>query len=429
MDITIKSGGGLRGSITVPGDKSISHRAVMFGALAQGITEVKGFLPGEDCLSTVSCIRQLGVEVEMLSRDWLKVHGCGLHGLTEPADVLNVGNSGTTIRLLSGILAGQPFYSVLNGDPTIRRRPMRRVTNPLQQMGAHIHGRDNANLAPLAIQGIPLHSIEYKSPVASAQVKSALLLAGLYADGTTTIEEPYISRDHSERMLRAFGAKIEQSGNAVTVYGDPALKGQTVEVPGDISSAAFFMVAGTICADSQIRINNVGLNPTRSGIIDVLQAMGADITVQNPQEAAGEARGDIIVKSARLNSVSVGGEMIPRLIDEIPVLAVAAAYAEGVTEIRDAAELKVKETNRISAVAAELAKMGVKVEELPDGLRIHGGHPLKGATVATYHDHRMAMAMSVAALAAEGPCVITDAEVADVSFPGFFEVLDNLRQA
>ncbi len=426
MEIKINPGDKLYGQVVIPGDKSISHRAVMFGALAEGITEISGFLPGEDCLSTVSCMRALGIEIEELGPDRLRVHGKGLYGLQEPGEILDVGNSGTTIRLLLGILAGQPFFSVLSGDRTIRRRPMARVSIPLTQMGAQISGRQNGNLAPLAIQGAGLKPVDYASPVASAQVKSAILLAGLYADGATTVREPYVSRDHTERMLKAFGAKVEVSGTQVAVHGHPTLKAQEVQVPGDISSAAFFLAAGSIIKDGEIRLNNVGLNPTRDGILEVLKDMGARIRVENKREASGEPVGDLVVSPSELKGVKIGGSLIPRLIDEIPVLAVAAAYAHGVTEIRDAAELKVKETNRIAAVARELGKMGAVIEELPDGLRITGGKPLSGAVIDTFNDHRIAMAMAVAALGANGFTVIQGAEVAGVSFPGFFETLNNL---
>jgi len=427
MEVRIDPAAKLNGEITVPGDKSISHRSVMFGALAQGVTEISGFLPGEDCLSTISCFRKLGIEVEELGPGSLRVQGKGLNGLSEPDDILDVGNSGTTIRLLLGILAGQPFCSVLSGDPTIRRRPMQRVTSPLSQMGAAILGRENSNRAPLAVKGGKLTPITFTSPVSSAQVKSAVLLAGLYASGTTVVREPHASRDHTERMLRAFGAKVEVSGCEVAVQGEPTLIAQSVHVPGDISSAAFFLVAGSIVADGEIRLKNVGLNPTRDGILEVLREMGARIRVENQRTVSGEPVGDLVITPAELKGIKLGGSLIPRLIDEVPVLAVAAAYAQGVTEIRDAAELKVKETNRIAAVAAELSKMGVAVEELPDGLRISGGKRPSGAVIDTYHDHRMAMALAVAGLGARGTTIIKDAEVADVSFPGFFEALKRLR--
>ncbi len=426
MELTINPAESLRGKVAVPGDKSVSHRAVMFGALAEGITEIEGFLAGEDCLSTVSCLRKLGVRIDETGEGRLQVHGKGLHGLEEPGEALDVGNSGTTIRLMLGILAGQGFFSVLTGDQSIRRRPMARVTLPLAKMGAQILGRQEGNLAPLAVRGGNLQPIAYESPVASAQVKSAVLLAGLYAKGVTEVNEPYVSRDHTERMLRAFGAKVERAGTRVAVEGFPLLKAQRVKVPGDISSAAFFLVAGSIVRDGEIRLTNVGLNPTRDGILTVLAEMGASISRENLTEVSGEPVGDLIVRPAGLTGVKIGGSMIPRLIDEIPVLAVAAAYARGVTEIRDAAELKVKESNRIAAVARELVKLGVRVEELPDGLRIWGGKPLRGADMESSGDHRMAMAMAVAALGAQGTSRIRGAEAAAVSFPDFFAALRRL---
>ncbi|MDA8442304.1 MAG: 3-phosphoshikimate 1-carboxyvinyltransferase [Peptococcaceae bacterium] len=428
MDIVINPAAKLSGQLSVPGDKSISHRAVMLGALAEGVTEIEGFLPGADCLSTVACVRQLGITIDNIGPEHLRVYGQGLHGLQEPEDVLNVGNSGTTLRLLLGILAGQNFVSMLTGDSTIRRRPMARITVPLQQMGATIVGRERGKLAPLAVNGGNLHAINYVSPVASAQVKSGILLAGLYAEGVTSVQEPYVSRDHTERMLRAFGANVVSEANTVSVYPGRMLKGQKVQVPGDISSAAFFLVAGSIIGQGEICVQNVGVNPTRDGIITALRAMGADIRLTNEREVSGEKLADLVVTPAALRGIQIGGELIPRLIDEIPILAVAAALAQGTTEIRDAAELKVKETNRIAAVARELAKFGVNVEELPDGMRIHGGSKLHGAEVDTYGDHRMAMAMSIAALAASGSSLIKAADVADVSFPGFYRCLADLQQ-
>ncbi|HZW83993.1 MAG TPA: 3-phosphoshikimate 1-carboxyvinyltransferase, partial [Candidatus Deferrimicrobium sp.] len=409
MEVRVNPASELNGEISVPGDKSISHRAVMFGALAEGVTEVSGFLPGEDCLSTIACFRELGIEIEQPEPTSLTIYGKGLAGLHEPSTVLDVGNSGTTIRLLLGILSGQSFYSALTGDSTIRKRPMGRVTTPLRSMGAQIYGRENGSLAPLAVQGKALTAIEYDSPVASAQVKSAILLAGLYASGTTVVREPHKSRDHTERMLKAFGADVEIDGNNVAVKGSPKLTAQSIAVPGDISSAAFFLVAGSIANAGSLHLNNVGINPTRDGILEVLLAMGARIELKNRREVSGEPVADLIVHPSQLTGLKIGGSIIPRLIDEIPVLAVAAAYAHGVTEIRDAAELKVKETNRISAVACELSKLGVKVEELPDGLRITGTKPQGGTTINTYHDHRMAMAMAVAALGTKEGLLIRNA--------------------
>lgn len=427
MIMCVKPTKKLTGRLSVPGDKSISHRAVMIGALAEGDTVVKGFLPGEDCLSTVNCMRALGIPVTAAAKDELLVSGKGLCGLREPEDVLNVNNSGTTIRLLSGILAGQDFTTVLTGDASIRKRPMKRVTGPLKEMGAVILGRAKGELAPLTIRGGNLRAIRYESPVSSAQVKSAVLLAGLFATGCTEVVEPAPSRDHTEIMLQAFGAKIETGSNYVRLESEPVLRGQEVIVPGDISSAAFLMTAALIVPQGRLVIDDVGLNRTRSGIIEVLQAMGAKIEISNVALAAGEKRGTITVESSSLRGVSVGGEMIPRLIDEIPVLAVAALFASGVTEIRDAAELKVKESNRISAMAEGITRLGGRVEELPDGLRIYGGYKLKGARCQSHHDHRIAMAFAVAALQADGETCIEDAEAINISYPGFMEVIESLK--
>lgn len=428
MEMRIEPATSLRGVTAVPGDKSISHRSVMFGALADGVTHVTGFLPGADCLSTVACFRQLGVTVEQLSATELKVHGVGLRGLQEPSDVLDVGNSGTTMRLMLGILAGQPFHATVTGDVSIRRRPMGRVSVPLRQMGAHIDGREEGRLAPLSVRGGGLRALRYDSPVASAQIKSAVLLAGLFADGETGVREPEPSRDHTERMLQAFGVAVEKKDGYLRVKSGSKLTATDIEVPGDISSAAFLMVAAAIRPGSDLTIRGVGVNPTRTGILDVLREMGANIELQNERESGGEPIADIRVQGGTLRAVTVGGATIPRLIDEIPVLAVAATQAVGVTEIRDAKELKVKESDRIATTAAELRKFGAEVEELEDGLRITGSTQLNGgAEIATYHDHRIAMAMAVAGLAADGPTVIHDWEEVDVSFPGFGQLLQNLR--
>lgn len=414
---------GLVGTVTVPGDKSISHRAIMLGALAQGRTEITNFLAGADCLSTARCFQAMGVRIDGLGSPTVTVQGKGLRGLQEPEDILDVGNSGTTMRLMLGILSGQRFFTALTGDSTIRRRPMGRVVKPLSEMGAQIWGRREAALAPLAVQGGSLKPLSYRSPVASAQVKSAVLLAGLYCDGNTTVTENEKSRDHTERMLRYFGASVRENGNTVTVSGYPVLEGRPVEVPGDISSAAFFLVAASIVPNSELLIRNVGVNPTRDGVLEVLREMGADIREVDRREQSGEPVADLLVKSAPLHGVTIGGAVIPRLIDEIPVLAVAAAAAEGETLIKDAQELRVKETDRISAVTAELTKFGVPVEALPDGMRIQGGRPLSGAVCETYHDHRMAMSMAVAGLAARGETLIANPECMDVSFPGFANIL------
>lgn len=424
--LRITKASGLQGAITVPGDKSISHRAIMLGSLAKGRTEIHNFLTGEDCLSTAKCFQAMGITMEGLGSTTVTVHGQGLRGLTEPIDVLDVGNSGTTMRLMLGILAGQPFFSAVTGDSTIRRRPMGRVTKPLGEMGAKIWGREGGTLAPLAVQGAALSPIHYKSTVASAQVKSAVILAGLYCDGETGITEPIKSRDHTERMLRYFGGQIQEAGNQVTVTGRPELEGRKVIVPGDISSAAFFLVAASIVPNSELLLQNVGVNPTRDGILEVLAGMGANFQLLNQREESGEPVTDILVKSSPLRGITIGGDIIPRLIDEIPVLAVAAAVAEGETIIKDAQELKVKETNRITAIVNELTKFGVEVEERADGLRILGGKPLHGAHCQSYHDHRMAMSMAVAGLFAEGETIITNPDCVNISFPGFAQLLQSL---
>lgn len=426
--LTVRKAGALQGALHVPGDKSISHRAVMFGAISAGTTEITGFLPGADCKSTIRCFRSLGVEIEERAPDHVIVHGRGLDGLQEPGDVLDVGNSGTTIRLLSGLLAGQPFFSVLTGDASIRRRPMDRVAIPLRQMGARISGRQNGRLAPLAIGGTALQPIHYRSPVASAQVKSSILLAGLTCAGETSVTEPAQSRDHTERMLRGFGAEVRVEGLTAAVRGRPRLTGRPVAVPGDISSAAFFLVAASIVPGSEVLIQGVGVNPTRTGVLDALLAMGARIERLNPRDAAGEPVADLLVRGADLRATTIAGELIPRLVDEIPVLAVAACFAAGTTVIRNAEELRVKESDRIACMVAELRKLGARVEELPDGMVIEGGHPLRGAAVQSHDDHRMAMALAVAGLAADGEVQISGAGAVDVSFPGFADVLDSLRR-
>lgn len=414
-------------TLSIPGDKSISHRSVILGAIANGITSIDNFLPGQDCWSTVRCIRQLGVEITELEPNRLQVHGCGLDGLREPDDYLDVGNSGTTMRLLAGILAGQEFLSILTGDHTIRRRPMARIAEPLRQMGAQVWGRGNGRFAPLAIKGGHLRAIDYLTPVASAQIKSAVLLAGLYGQGVTSVTEPALSRDHTEKMLAAFGANIKIEG-LTTSIGPGPLTAQPITVPGDISSAAFFLVAGAIVPGSCLTISKVGLNPTRTGILDVLREMGADITITNQSLTSGEPMGDITVSGHGLKGVSIGGSLIPRLIDEIPVLAVAAAAAEGTTIIRDATELKVKESNRLQAIATELRRFGVSIDETEDGLIIKGGRNYEGAVCESYHDHRIAMACALMGLVANGPTIVHGAECIDISFPGFESTLASLYE-
>lgn len=412
---------GLRGTVTVPGDKSISHRAVMLGALADGETHISGFLMGEDCLSTIDCFRKMGVQIDV--RDGgVTVHGVGLHGLRAPEGPLYTGNSGTTTRLLSGILAAQPFPVSMTGDASIEQRPMGRIITPLREMGADIRGRDG-KYCPLHIAPAALHGVRYEMPVASAQLKSAILLAGLYADGVTEVVEPAPSRDHTERMLRAMGVQVEQDGCRVAVHAPLALRACSIEVPGDISSAAFFLAAGAIVTGSELTVKNVGINPTRDGVLEVLRAMGADITCTNVRDAA-EPVADLTVRASALHGTEIGGPLIPRLIDELPVLAVAAAFAEGETVIRDAQELKVKESNRIAAMVAELTRAGVDCTETADGMVIRGGRP-RGAAFETYRDHRIAMSMAVLALGAAGESEILDPGVVSISYPGFF---DTLRQ-
>lgn len=417
----------LQGDILVPGDKSISHRSVMFGAVAEGVTTVTGFLMGEDCLSTVSCFRQLGVEIEEKSNQMI-IHGKGWAGLKEPNEVLNVGNSGTTIRLMMGILAGRNFHATLIGDESIGKRPMTRVTKPLGQMGAKIDGRQYGEYTPLSIRGGGISGIEYHAPVASAQVKSSILLAGLQADGTTTVVEPEKSRDHTERMIRQFGGTVEEDGLTVSVRGGQTLKGTNIKVPGDISSAAFFLVAGAIVPNSCITLKNVGLNPTRTGIIDVMKAMGADITIEVTAGEQFEPIGDITIKTSHLKGTTISGELIPRLIDELPIIALLATQAEGETTIRDAHELKVKETNRIDTVVNELSKLGAAITATDDGMIIHGGNQnkLTGGIVSSHGDHRIGMMLAVAALICKEEVSLEQKEAISVSYPQFFADLEKL---
>ncbi len=413
----------LRGEFVVPGDKSISHRAIMFASLAQGESRIRGLLRGEDCLATLQAFESLGIEVVEKTADELIIHGRGLDGLHEPTDVVDCGNSGTTMRLMSGILAAQPFFTVLTGDQYLRKRPMGRVINPLVGMGAKIFGRDDHTKAPFAIVGGDLHPTEYHSPIASAQVKSALLLAGMQTEGTTTVYEPHLSRDHSERMLRYFGADLESFSGGARVAGRVHLEGRDVEVPGDISSAAFFLVAGLIVPDSELLLKNVGVNPTRIGIIDILQQMGGLIELTNQRELSGEPVADLLVKSSALRGIEIGGELIPRAIDEFPVVSVAATFAAGVTTIHDAKELRVKETDRIAAMCENLQTLGAEIEPLDDGMRIVGGNALGGGKVSSFGDHRIAMSMAIAALASATEVEIKDTACTGTSFPGFWELL------
>lgn len=423
MSKTIKPINSIKSTITVPGDKSISHRAVMFGAIAKGDTKITGFLTGDDCMSTISCFKKLGIDIEV-NDDTVIVHGKGLHGLTAPTQLLDVGNSGTTIRLISGILSGQRFNSTLSGDSSIQKRPMKRVINPLSEMGAKINSKDG--YAPLKIEGTQLNAIEYTMPVASAQVKSSILLASLYADGKTIINEPVASRNHTEIMLNYFGADIKNENGKITSTPVEELYGNSFTVPGDISSAAFFMVAGLITPNSELTITNVGINPTRTGIIDALKQMGGDITVINERISGGEPVGDIVVRTSRLKGITLSGDIIPRMIDEIPVFAVAALAAEGTTIVKDAQELKVKESNRIATMGEELGKMGAVITETDDGMIIEGGQKLKGAATQSHLDHRVAMSIAVAALNAQGETTINDPDCVAISFPDFYELLDKL---
>jgi 3-phosphoshikimate 1-carboxyvinyltransferase len=423
---TINPGGGLRGEIEVPGDKSISHRSIMLGSLATGTTVVRGFLHGEDNHSTLNAFRAMGTVIDEDAAGVLRIRGRGLHDLKEPDDVLDCGNSGTTIRLMTGLLAGQSFFSVLTGDRYLRRRPMKRVLTPLATMGARIWGRGGGDLAPLAIQGGALRGTSYSSPIASAQVKSALLLAGLYAEGETTVREPHLSRDHSERMLTYFGSEVRPFPGGVTLVPGRPLEGREVQVPGDISSAAFFLVAALITPGSELLIRNVGVNPTRSGVIDILQAMGGSIELLDPRDLSGEPVADLLVKSSDLQGIVIGGEVVPRAIDEFPVISVAAACAAGTTTIRDARELRVKETDRIAAMTAALDRLGARVAARDDGMEILGGHPLTGGRVESRGDHRIAMSMAVAALNATAPVTIDDTACTATSFPNFWELLDRV---
>ena len=417
----------LKGEVSIPGDKSISHRAVMFGSLAEGTTEVTNFLQGTDCLSTISCFRKLGIEIENTSQRIL-IHGKGLHGLTEPSDTLDTGNSGTTTRLISGILAGQRFTTILNGDASIQTRPMKRIITPLSMMGADITSLKGNDCAPLRICGGQLHGIAYKSPVASAQVKSCVLLAGLYADAPTSVTEPVLSRNHTELMLAGFGAHVASSGTTATIEPEPDLNGMKIEVPGDISSAAYFLAAGLMIPNSEILIKNVGINPTRDGILRVAKEMGGDITILNEKTSGGEPTCDLLVRSSSLKGVTIGGKIIPTLIDEIPMIAVMACFAEGITTIKDAQELKVKESNRIDTVVTNLKAMGAHIEATDDGMIIEGGYPLHGAVIDSHLDHRIAMSFAIGALGADGETRIEGAECVKISYPEFYQTLEKLIQ-
>ena len=417
----------LRGEVTIPGDKSISHRSIMFGSISKGITEIHNFLEGADCLSTISCFRNMGIDIEN-KNGIVTVHGKGLRGLNAPSCVLDCGNSGTTTRLISGILAPQHFDVTLTGDDSIQKRPMKRIMEPLSMMGADITSLRDNGCAPLSIRGRQLHGIHYHSNVASAQVKSSILLAGLYADGETTVTEPKLSRNHTELMLQFFGADVRTSGTTATVLPAAELYGNKVQIPGDISSSVYFVAAGLIIPNSEILIRNVGINPTRNGLIRVCKAMGADITLLNENRDYSEPTADILVRTSNLKGTIIEGDIIPTMIDELPTIALMACFADGTTIIRDAAELKVKESNRIAIMVQNLTAMGADVEETEDGMIIHGGNPLHGAVIETKKDHRIAMTFAIAALAAEGETEILDAECVDISYPQFYRDLLSLAR-
>jgi len=420
--VFIKSIKQLRGEIRVPGDKSISHRAALFGGMAHGETHVSNFLLGQDCLSTLRCLKQLGVSWERQGTEvWIR--GEGMEAWQEPKDVLDAGNSGTTFRLMLGALAGSPFAVTMSGDESLRSRPMRRVTDYLKLMGAQIIGRMEGNLAPLTMMGGQLQGQNFRTTVPSAQIKSAIILAGLRALGETSVEEPALSRDHTERMLRGFGVEVQSDQTVVRVHGGGRLNGQAVSVPGDISSAAFFLVLGSLVERGEIILSDVGVNPTRTGILDVLKEMGADIELLDASEICGEPRATLRVRPAKLKGIEIAGNMIPRLIDEIPILAVAASLAEGETVIRDAAELRVKETDRIRTVVQGLNSLGAKVEELPDGLRIQGQTTLYGGQASSFGDHRLAMAWAIAGMLSQQGVSVEDMAAADVSYPDFLTVI------
>ena len=415
----------LKGELTVPGDKSISHRAVMFGAIANGTTRITNFLQGADCLSTIACFQKLGISIENTPSEIL-VHGKGLHGLSAPSDYLDTGNSGTTTRLIAGILAGQEFTSFLTGDASIQTRPMKRIIQPLSLMGASVESLRGNDCVPLKIQGHPLQSISYLSPVASAQVKSCILLAGLYGNDITSVTEPFLSRNHTELMLSHFGAKISSQNTTVSIEPEPVLYGTDISVPGDISSAAYFIAAALLVPGSELLIKHVGINPTRDGILRVCKAMGADIQLMNHSTAGGEPVADLLVRHSTLHGTVIEGELIPALIDEIPMIAVLAANAKGTTVIRNAEELKVKESNRLGILVEELTAMGGNVEETSDGMIIHGGAPLQGASIDSRLDHRIAMSFAIAGLAAEGTTQLLRADCVNISYPGFYKDLREL---
>ncbi|MFW6378045.1 MAG: 3-phosphoshikimate 1-carboxyvinyltransferase [Bacillota bacterium] len=428
MKLQVENKSKINAKVSVPGDKSISHRSLMLAGIANGQSRISGLLEGEDCLATLKIMKDLGVDITRDNSGTYLVEGNGLDGLKEPADILNCGNSGTTMRLLSGLLAGRPFYSVLAGDSSLNSRPMARIITPLTKMGAKIWSRNNG-LAPLSIKGGSLTSINYDSPVASAQVKSSILLAGLSTEGITYVNEPAQSRDHTEKMLKAAGVKIEVTGNTIklTSSGQPELKPLDIKIPGDISSAAFIIAAGLITDSSRILIKDVGINQTRTGILDALEMMEAELSIQNKRTSSGEPLADIEASSSNLKAVEISGELVPRLIDEIPLLALLATQADGETVIKDAAELRVKETDRIKAISSELRKLGAEIEEYPDGMKIKGNTELKGGIeVDSYGDHRIGMTMAIAGLIAENGITVKNSESINISFPDFEKLINNL---
>lgn len=421
----VSPSGPLRGTIRVPGDKSISHRAVMLGALAEGETTLRGFLESEDCLATLHAFQAMGATWEQQGEN-LVIQGRGGQGLIEPDQVIDMGNSGTGSRLLLGILAGQPFSATLTGDASLRNRPMGRVTQPLAQMGARFMGRDQDRKLPMTVRGGNLKAIEYVSPVASAQVKSAILLAGLYAEGTTAVREPALSRDHTERMLKTFGAVLEEEERRTAIAGGQSLKAVTIDVPGDLSSAAFFLAAAAVVPGSDLTIESVGVNSTRTGMLDVLREMGAEIQILHPRSYGAEPVADLRIRYQPLRGVRISGETVVRMIDEFPIFAVVAAYAETPSIVEGAEELRVKESDRIRAIVEELGKMGAAMEERPDGFKVQGGGCLKGADTFSYGDHRIAMSLTVAGLAAKGDTTVRGTAPINTSFPGFFSLIKQL---
>jgi len=422
MKIVVNNCSAPRGEIKINGDKSITHRGLIIGSIAEGRTILHGYSNGIDCMSTLKNLKDLGIKI-VESESTILIQGRGLGGLTEPENVLDCENSGTTMRLLSGLLSGQDFFSVLTGDNSLCKRPMDRIINPLQKMGAEIRAREKNRFAPLSISGGNLKSINYKLPIASAQVKSAILLAGLYADGKTTIEEPYPTRDHTERMLKLFGSKIEKYRNLITLKEKDRLTSHELFIPGDISSASYFMVLASITQNGELFLKDVGINPTRTGILDILEMMGADISILNKRDVSNEPIADILVKNRKLNAIDISGDIIPRIIDELPIIAVAATQAKGTMKVKNATELRVKETDRIKAIVENLKKMGAKIEEQKDGFIVKGPKRLNGTLCNSYGDHRIAMSLAIAGLIANGVTIIEDTECIKISFPEFITLL------